>query len=370
LLFIPAICKPPIYVACKTLCPKNFHYIIVTDQERRDREKMHKTNHTKTTILRALLKHSGSIVSSAVLSSLSRTTRQSVWKTIENLRSEGFKIDSIPHKGYTLSELPPDVSVSYIAASINDRCPWGENIIYHDSIYSTQTEAKQLAKKGIGAGATVIAGKQLSGRGRKNRTWISPDNGIYMSIITRPRIEPSRIQILNLVTAMAVVNAIKSVTGIKCDLKWPNDILYKEAKLCGILSEASMETDMVHYVVTGIGINVNTERIYLSNELHRNIVTLKEITGKYINSSKLIAEILTYFSSILSIFEQKGSEEIIESYSHECSTIGRSVSILTENETYSGTATGITSKGELILENAEGNTQTFSVGDVIHAPLQ
>jgi len=331
---------------------------------------MIKSNINRTLVLMKLLKQSPSLVSSSDLISCTEISRQAIWKAVESLKNEGFIIEAIPQKGYRLVSLPDnDLSVSYITALTCSICPWYKNIILFESIDSTQIEAKRLARSGSGSGTTVISRVQTAGRGRMDRKWMSPPEGLYFSVVTRPVIPPGQIQILNLAAGIAARKAISSSAGIECDLKWPNDILSGNAKLCGIISEASMEIDSVHYIVTGIGINVNNSEKLNQNTTDFKAATIEQLSGKKINRSFLLSLFLQYFYEILKLFENEGSQEIIKEYRKHCSTLGRNVSVITRKGIFKGKVENINQKGELAVLTERGETTFFSAGDVIHAPL-
>ena len=196
-------------------------------------------------------------VSGEMLSRKLNVSRTAIWKHIEELRKEGYKIEAVRKQGYKLLAEPHDLSPSAITSRLSTQ--WlGQTLYYFPVISSTQTEAHRLAQEGTPSGTVVVANAQEKGKGRFGRFWHSPSGtGLWFSFILRPTLPLNVMPQLTLLTAVAVLRGIKKVIDIPLTIKWPNDLLIDGKKVAGILTELKAETDQVHYVVMGIGLNVN-----------------------------------------------------------------------------------------------------------------
>ena len=211
-----------------------------------------------------LLRCADDYVSGQQLCETFGVSRTAVWKVINQLKEEGYVINSVQNKGYRITEYPDIITASEIESLLLDDdgnmqgiC---QNIKYFDETDSTNNQAKLAAEKDAQDGTLFVAECQTGGRGRRGRTWVSPaGSGIWMSLLLRPHISPESASMLTLVLAVAMVEAInEEVKDAKCYVKWPNDIVLNSKKISGTLTEMSAEMDAIHYVVIGIGINVNT----------------------------------------------------------------------------------------------------------------
>lgn len=202
-----------------------------------------------------MFKEKDGFVSGEEMSRRLGITRAAFWKKIKALRERGYVIEGSTAKGYRLIKTP-EFSVEELKILV--RGDFGKEIIFHESLDSTNTLAMELAEKGVSHGTVVIADRQLKGKGRLGRTWFSlPKGNIYMSVIVRPEIEPRDATLLTIMSAISCARAIRSSTGIEVKIKWPNDLMVSERKLGGILTEMKSDQDRIIFAVIGIGINVN-----------------------------------------------------------------------------------------------------------------
>lgn len=319
---------------------------------------------TKIAVLKELIGSQEKTVSGGRLCRVLGLSRQSVWKAVRSLREDGYRIGSIPVKGYCfLGTANNDLDPSWIEILLSD-CPWGHPALYWEKLDSTQIPAKDLARKGAPEGVIVIANCQVSGRGRLGRSWISPpEGGAYFSVVIRPAMRPEQIQILSLVSAMSVQDALFSSFGIRCQLKWPNDILWEGAKVCGILSEVSSEPGTVHFAVTGIGINANMAAESIG--LERSASSLASILGRTVHRGELIASVIMLLHEGVRRMESGGTEAVISEYARRCDTIGKRVRVIVDDGEVTGIARGIGEHGELQVE-VHGEMLAFSAADITH----
>lgn len=239
----------------------------------------------------------------------------------------------------------------------------GKELIYLDSVDSTNNKIKELAKLGYVNGTIVVADKQTAGRGRRGRVWESPEGtSIYMSALLRPQIEPSHASMLTLVAALAVSEAITKLTDAQVKIKWPNDIVMNGKKICGILTEMSVLPDGDFYIVVGIGINAYAEDF---PEEIRNVATSIFLqTGKKVNRADLVECVWEKFEEYYEIFQKtENLEQLMDGYNKKLANIDQQVKVLDPADEFEGIAKGITEKGELIVDTKE-ERKLISSGEV------
>ena len=181
-------------------------------------------------------------------------SRTAVWKVIGALREEGYVIDSVSRRGYHLVECPDILRQEDLTAALTTR--WmGRSLQVYDVTDSTNVRAKQQAEEGAPEGHLVMADMQSAGRGSRGRSWDSPrGTGIFMSLVLRPQLMPQQAAMVTLTAAYSIVSVLREDYGVAAGIKWPNDVVLNRKKLVGILTEMSAEPDLIHYIVTGIGI--------------------------------------------------------------------------------------------------------------------
>lgn len=290
-------------------------------------------------------------------------TRSAVWKHIKRLREEGYQIDSSTHLGYSLRD-KADVLISEAVTANLHTSVLGKDVIYYESVSSTQNIAEELARKGAQEGTVVIAEYQAEGRGRKGRVWVSPfRNGIYMSIILRPQIKPVNAIQIPLVAGISVAKAISSTTGLPARIKWPNDINIKKRKVAGILTEIRCELDEVQYIILGIGINVNTRIEDLQFE--NNIATsLSKELGYRVSRLELTQCILRELERMYLQFIETGFNELLNEWIKLSDTIGEEVVISDFDNIFTGVAIGLDNDGFLLVRSTDGAIHRIISGDV------
>jgi len=214
---------------------------------------------SKQQVLEELRKRKGEYVSGEELSRRLGLSRTAIWKHIKALRRDGYQISACTRRGYTLLCIPDRLYPEEVTAGL--KTTWlGRPFYYYEEVGSTNQVAKDLAEQGAPHGAAVLAEGQTSGRGRLGRGWLSPaGKGIWLSLVLRPRVAPWQLPQLSLLAAVGVASAIKEITGLEVGIKWPNDILSRGKKLCGILTEMRAEVEITQYVILGIGLNVNLD---------------------------------------------------------------------------------------------------------------
>ena len=213
-------------------------------------------------------------------------TRAAVWKTIDQLRQEGYAIDAAPKRGYTLSSVPDRLDTALVRAYLSGH-PWQTLTAAVPSVDSTNNACKRLAAEGAPDGTVVLTDCQTAGRGRRGRTFVSPPGGLYFSAILRPHAKPEALMHLTAMVAVAAARAVFAVSGVYPDIKWTNDLVLGGKKLCGILTEIGIEAESreVDYAVVGIGINC--ARVDLPPEVSAMSASLEAFTGRKPDRARL-----------------------------------------------------------------------------------
>ena len=239
----------------------------------------------------AWLRESDKFVSGQELCNRFGVSRTAVWKVINQLKKEGYRIEAVQNKGYHMVSSPDLLSKYELESRINTQ--WlGKKIVYKETVDSTNAEVRRRAEEGEDNGLLVVADGQTLGKGRRGRSWESPKGtNLYFSMLLKPDFAPDKASMITLVAAYSVATVIRKTTGLDAKIKWPNDIVVGKKKVCGILTEMSMERDYIHHVVVGIGINVNEENY--SIELEQMATSLKKEMGNLVLRANLLCDILS-----------------------------------------------------------------------------
>ena len=295
-------------------------------------------------------------VSGEVLAQKLGISRVAVWKQIQKLKDIGYKIISDQNLGYCLVSRPDLLLPQEIQRGLSTNYI-GKEIYYFPELKSTNIMAKEKAlhrAEGIDEGTLIIAERQSAGKGRLGREWFSPAGGIWFSIILYPQLSPSYISRITLMTAVAAVKAIKICTQIKSQIKWPNDILINEKKVCGILTEMSAELDIINWVVVGIGINVNIKQQEFPEDIREKTTSLKEVLGKKVLRVKLVRVFLQEFEKYYEILKRREFSFILKEWKLYSHTLGKKIRVDMGERIISGEAVDINEEGVLILKKEDG----------------
>lgn len=291
-----------------------------------------------------------------------KISRQALWKHIQDLRDDGFDIVAVPHLGYRLLSSPDKLLPSEVTYNLNTEFI-GKKIYYFDSVPSTMDAALQKGMEGAPEGTLILSEAQTKGKGRLGRSWDSPKyKGIYLSLILRPKVLPNDSPILTLLASISICEAVKEVTGIDARIKWPNDIVVGNKKLGGILTELNAETDQIHFMIIGTGLNVNNDK----NSLFPGATSLKEQKKENINRISLLQEILRRVEINYINFQKCGCGPIVDQWRSCNITLGRRVKIVCQKRHLEGEAVDIDTDGGLLIRNDSGLTKKVMAGDVVH----
>ncbi|MBR5421738.1 MAG: biotin--[Lachnospiraceae bacterium] len=318
---------------------------------------------TKAEILKAI-RNSSDHISGQELCEQLGVSRTAVWKVIKQLQAEGYDIEAVTNKGYRLLSYPDVLSGSELMSRMNTK--WaGQRVYFRKETESTNEDAKYMAEEGKEHGSLVVADAQTAGRGRRGRSWESPPGqDIYMSLLLRPDFSPEKASMLTLLMAVSVAEVINGLyPDMKVNIKWPNDILVGERKICGILTEMNAEPDYIHNVIIGVGINVN--RKDFPPEIEEFATSLRLVHGEMIDRAQIIVGIMDYFEYYYGIFaERLDVSDFVHIYDGYLVNRGREVRVLDPKGEYSGVAEGINDKGELIVKLPDGSSTTVASGEV------
>ncbi|MBP1736634.1 MAG: biotin--[acetyl-CoA-carboxylase] ligase [Oscillospiraceae bacterium] len=291
-------------------------------------------------------------------------TRAAVWKSIESLRQDGYEIDSLPNRGYRLHHSPDRLSVGELAWRLSDG-PIGRELICLDQVDSTNSELKRRAAEGAQEGLVVLADQQTGGRGRLGRSFSSPEGkGLYLSALLSPALPPSDVVNLTAWVAVAVCDAIERAAGVRPGIKWTNDIILNQKKLCGILTEMSMEaeSDTLQYVVAGIGINVSQDESDFG-DLTSVATSLKLGTGLSVPRAELAAAVINALNEMYQDFP-RNKAAYLSRYRTDCLSVGREVRLLRGNHSEPVFAQSVDDDFRLVVRYPDGRLETVSAGEV------
>jgi len=235
----------------------------------------------------------------------------------------------------------------------------GRKIVYYPETDSTNRRAKMLSQEGAPHGTLVLADSQSAGRGRRGRSWISPPGeGIFMSLLLRPDVHPSRVAKLSLLTALATACAIARETGLDARIKWPNDIVISGRKVCGMLLEMTADENTVYDVVAGVGVNVH--QTAFDEEIAHTASSLDLLCGRRLSRAAIVRAFLEEFERAMELPD----EEMMAAYAARSATLHQRVQVISLTGTFTGTAKAVTESGSLLVEDEEGALREVLAADV------
>jgi BirA family biotin operon repressor/biotin-[acetyl-CoA-carboxylase] ligase len=315
-------------------------------------------------ILRLLKHRSPGFLSGEEISRRLEVTRAAIWKRVRHLRALGYEIEASTRTGYRLIRSPDLLTPSEVSPLL--RTKWmGRSIHHFHSMDSTNSMAYELALQGAEEGEIVVAESQKKGRGRLGRKWFSPPlTNLYLSIILRPEIPPQQASLMTLMAAVATAGAIHKFSGLQPMIKWPNDILLKNRKVAGLLNEIHSEMDRIHFVVLGIGVNLNMDEKMFSKEIRSLATSLKREMGQSVSRKAFLQTLLEELEIWYETFLKEGAPPILQAWRDKAQIHGRPVKVTSFGEILSGTAIDVDNDGALILETKAGERKRVVAGDV------
>jgi len=319
----------------------------------------------KEAVLRLLKERRPGRVSGEEICQKLNVTRTAVWKQIRGLRRDGYNIVARPRAGYLLAGVPDRLYPEEILDGLGTAFV-GRQVFYRETVLSTNDLAKELARGGVPEGTLVVAEEQSGGRGRMGRAWHSPAGaGLWFSLVLFPPVNPSDASQLTMLTAVAATRAVRSAADVPAVIKWPNDLLVKNKKVVGILTELSAEMDRVNYLVVGVGINVNQEEADFPEEIRRTATSLKIETGRRLCRLKLLRAVLVEFERWYSFWLKEGFAPVLAAWKELSVTVKNCpVRAVHLNDTWDGLVEDVDESGALLLRLPDGRLQRLVAGEV------
>lgn len=305
----------------------------------------------KDEILRELLS-ADDYISGEYLAGKYNKSRAGVWKAIKAIRAMGYTVDAVTNKGYIITDKADKLGALEIKARLKSDI----DVLYYQTIDSTNNECKRLLgeeKKGV---FLVVAEEQSAGRGRQGKSFHSPkETGVYFSLVIRPRAELKNAVTATTAAAVAVCSAVESLTDLKPEIKWVNDVYLNGNKICGILTEAitNFEEGIVESVIIGIGININT--IDFPDD-----VSGAGCLGVKLDRNELIAAVVNELYSIAYC----DYDSFINYYRSHSMVIGKRIKYIRNGEVKEGTAVQIDERGGLVVRHSDGSLKTLISGEI------
>jgi len=317
-------------------------------------------------ILSLLKAHQPEFLSGQDMSDALKISRVTVWKDIKKIRSLGYKIESKQNLGYRFVRSSELLLPWEITQNLNTEF-LGKRVYYFNTISTTQNFAIKIASEKNENGTVIISKKQTGGRGRMKRKWKSPVGGIWMSIIINPNFDISYATLVPIATSLALCIAIEKILKIKPKLKWPNDVTLKGKKIAGILIDTSIVSNEIENMVLGIGINFKIKPQELTNTIKKtpNFYGVATLVKKNGNALQLVQQFLYELENIFELINSGRIKKIKNGWTKRSSTIGKTVSIITNEGNLNGKAVKIDSDGALIISKGK-KIERILVGDITH----
>lgn len=308
---------------------------------------------------RGLIGGLGSWISGQELAASLGISRAAVWKAVASLRAEGYEIEA-SKRGYRLSALPDLLTEDLIREGLRTEL-LGRRIIAAEALPSTNAEAKRFAASE--EGTVVIAEVQTAGRGRMERSWHSPQGGVWMSVILKPQIPPAQAFRVNIAAAVAVARALEGLYGLEVKIKWPNDLMVGGRKVSGILTEIGADMDRLEYAVVGIGINANLDPAALPEGWRATSISTE--LGRKVLRAELVQRVLEEVEGACEEMEAS-TDLLLEEWSIRSATLGRRVRIVTRVCEFEGLAEALQADGSLAVRRDGGLLERVIAGDCVH----
>lgn len=315
----------------------------------------------KEELMKKLAESGDEFVSGAALAEKLGVSRNAVWKAVKAAREEGFELESSP-KGYKLAKKNNHLSADVIRSALGDAAG-DRTITVLDETDSTNIAAKELAAAGAVHGSVVVADKQSAGRGRLSRGFVSPPGkGLYMTVIVRPQLDMKSVPMITSAAAVGAALAVEELCGSEVQIKWVNDLYMNEKKICGILTEASLDLEMksLDYAVIGIGINVRSVKEDFDEDLRLRATSVEDEAGVILDRNELCAKVLKNIDIWLDKIADRSY--IIEYRRREFLT-GKRITAEVDGKTITGTAVGIDRNANLMVELPDGDIINLNSGE-------
>jgi len=258
------------------------------------------------------------------------------------------------------------MDIARIKKKINTRIV-GEELIYYESVESTNRLLFELADKGLEDGTVLISDMQTGGKGRLGRNWFSPGGvNLYLSVLLRPEVSPENSAVFTFIASLALVKTLDEL-DIRSQIKWPNDLLINNKKVAGVLTEMKNNGDKLNFIIIGIGLNINLSEKSINENLTdiSNYVTSLSIEkNSSLDREKIASDLISYIDHYYLKFNAEGINSIVAEWSNRWGMLNEKVSIKVDNNIISGIARKIDSNGFLYIEDNKGKLEKVIAGDI------
>ncbi len=321
-------------------------------------------------LLRMLKEAGDDYLSGEDIATRMKVSRTAVWNHIQELRLLGYEVEAVPHRGYRLTGLPERLLPDEIRDGLKTQ-RFGRRVTVYDKLDSTNDAAAMAAQGGAPEGTAIFSEFQNKGRGRLGRQWFAPKGkALLFSLVLRPQLPMAGAPRITLASAVGAAKALRDITGLAIQIKWPNDLYFESKKLGGILTEIDTDMESIRYAVLGLGINVNEDKTDFPSELKSIATSLKAATGQHVDRNVLARRLLEELEIAYDRLMEGDFEGIREEWSSMALTTGRWVQIVTQQrrraaQRLEGIAQGVDENGCLIVRKENGLTEHVISGDVV-----
>ena len=318
----------------------------------------------KEKILGCLRRAGGEYLSGEEMSRLLGVSRAAVWKAVRKLQEEGYPVEAVTGRGYRLSGGPEKLTPGNILPRLEGLRP--ERLICLESVDSTNNYAKRIALQGAPDRTVIVSDEQTGGRGRRGRSFYSPKGtGLYLSYLTYPEASAEKVSRFTACAAVAVTEAVRKACGLETEIKWPNDILCRGRKLCGILTELALEGEsgQLQYMICGIGINLLQKEEDFPEEIRQTAGSLAMMCGETPSRLELTAALIGELDRVYAGWHEN-DPALLQRFRERCGTVGRDILVLSGSEGKEAFAEGIAEDFGLIVRYPDGTKETLRAGEV------
>lgn len=313
-------------------------------------------------ILSFLAEGGDDYISGAALSDKLGLSRTAVWKHVESLRKLGYRIDAQSAKGYRLLEVPDRLTALEVGPLLTTR-ELGRTLHHYEALESTNAKAFELAHEGGAHGEVIVTEHQTQGKGRRGRSWVSPaGKSLALSVILRPDMAPARAPECTLVAAVALAETLRD-SGAQAFIKWPNDVQLEGKKVAGILTELSADVERVHFIVLGIGVNLNASPGDFPPEVAELATSVSTVRKSHVHRALFMAALLAKLEHWFDTWTDQGFAPVREAWKALASTLGQEVLVRADHKELRGVAEDIDASGALLLRVGDRVERVLS-GDV------
>lgn len=325
---------------------------------------MAKRRSQRERILALLLGAEGFVSSQTICKEL-QITRAAVWKQIQMLRRQGYSIQGVSSVGYQLREVPDALRVLEADPGIRTALI-GRSIVVREETESTNDDLWELGRQGAEEGTVVIAEMQRAGKGRRGRQWVSPPNrNLYMSVLLRPPFPPADAAMISLLAGVVLCETMHEVFQLRAAIKWPNDLLLEGMKAAGILAEMQAEQESIHFLILGIGVNLNMDPDMFPKDLRYPATSVQIVSGKSVERLPFVRRLLENLDSGYQRLLSEGGAWVLEEWIRCCAHPGERLEVSTGQGDLRGRFRGLDEEGSMILEISPARTEKIRAGDVI-----